>query len=259
MRTFALCAIIAAFALPAAAQDTMPVSASTAPVIRAGPVPLRPQSEALASAQAARLASQAQQASLGADLCLDSYQGLAPEGLDARPLILFRCHGRDNQRVALVDGVLYIGGERAHHIEPMAAPAEGCTTWSAQSQHLRYEVAQCRHFGATEELVTRYDATEQAMLLQAVAEPGAPDGLRGAPLMVRRNDENPATPQWEYVASTRQVRLIGTTLCITPPSRDVSEGAPLYLDECAAPYTTDANDRRDGVRRSRVSFERFWR
>lgn len=259
MRTFALCAIIAAFALPAAAQDALPVSAVTAPPIHAGPVPLRPQSEALASAQAARLAASAQQASVGYDLCLDSYQGLPAENQGAHPLILFRCHGRENQRVALVDGVLYVGDDRAHHVETLAAPAEGCASWRADSRHVRYEVAQCRRFGATEQLVAKYDDPIGIVSLQAVAEPGAPDGLRGAPLMVRRNDENPATPQWEYLAQTRQLRLIGTTLCITPPSRDVSEGAPLYLDECAAPYRIDANDRRDGARRQRVTFERFWR
>ncbi len=251
MRFFAVLAFIVSAAAPAAIAQTQGGYRAASH----GPVTLAPVDVVLATSPI-----QAGQASMGHEMCLDSYQGL-PETGDAsgRPLILWRCHGRNNQHVALKDGVLYIGAAETHRIEPMAALAEGCD-WRELASVLRaYQVGVCREEAASAQQLMDFPDVHTARL-GSIAEPGVTNILPGAPLVVVPIEPG-ATPAatWEYVRRTQQLRLSGTNLCLTPPTRDLSEGAPLYLDYCDQPYRLSEAQLNDGPRRSRVRFNVFWR
>lgn len=290
MRVFAICAglVFFAAALPAQAQgpfDPPGGQAEPAAELAGGPVELGaaptaapPAPEAQIAAPAPAPAAQAvtappaspapvaavqtasdqiSQARFGYAACLDVYQGLPSADEGPRRVILFGCHGRDNQRVALYHGGLFIGGDYTHVIEPAAAPMQGCAMDETESHLRRYQLGQCREDGAASQRVADYSGGRARIL--SVAERGVSGASIGAPVIARRlrKGERPLA-QWEFITQTRQLRLIGTELCLTPPSQDFTNGAPLYLDNCAAPFQLDGARRADGVRRTRVIFEHYW-
>ena len=60
--------------------------------------------------------------------------------------------------------------------------------------------------------------------------------VAGRPLLVAPvTAERPAKAMWEYVPGKRVLRASGTNLCITPPLGDMTDGAPLSLDDCDTP------------------------
>lgn len=231
-----------------------------------GPIPLAPAPRETAQRQnevpiETSSRGGAVQAGLGVDLCLDSFQGLPDiNDPDGRPLILWRCHGRDNQRVVLRDGVLFIGAEQMHRIEPMRARAEdGCDERALASQQRSYRVGVCRDREAQTRLIADY-ADDAPARIVSMAPTGIAGPQIGTPLVVRGIVGGVAPPAvWEYLSRTRQLRVAGTDLCLAPPSQDLSEGAPLYLDSCAGPFRIDPRKRGDGVRRMRVRFDLYWR
>lgn len=187
---------------------------------------------------------------MGYNQCLDAREGLPAVGHGEHLLVLWQCQGRDNQRFILSDGVLYAGAERAHRIEVMSS-GERCGDQSVQSARRSYRVGICRSDDLVVQRRIDYDAAPAFIGSDAPLEVTGPSP--GDPLVVRRLEaDDTARLQWEYVRETRQLRARGTELCITPPSRDSTDGAPLYLDQCAEPHRAPGSGWGDGRGRSRV-------
>lgn len=196
-------------------------------------------------------------AMMGFNLCLDSYQGLPLPGHGDHVLILWPCHGRENQHVVLANGVLYLGDGRAHRIEIMS-PGARCDDYNVRSARRAYGLGICR---APDLIVQRridYDAGRAFIGSDAPAEMTGP--LPGDPLVVRRlgQGEEPRL-RWEYERASRQLRVAGTELCLTPPSQDLTAGAPLYLDYCAQPFRLVREDGADGPGRTQIEFVEVFR
>ncbi|MDX2236214.1 MAG: hypothetical protein NW203_01495 [Hyphomonadaceae bacterium] len=204
----------------------------------------------------------AQRIGMGYQTCLDSNQGLADPATEpaGRPLILWWCHDGDNQRIQLVDGVLYVGAARRHVIEPMPRPeSNACDLYRWTSQKRRYDLGVCVVPDAPVGL--NVDAAVPDLLTFVGVTPvGGRGPTLGAPLRVAPIPEG-ATPQgiWERDRRTGQIKISGSDLCITPPSQDMGLEAPLVLDSCEEPFRLDPANADDGPRRSRAIFQRIWR
>ncbi|MBI1250873.1 MAG: hypothetical protein GC189_05325 [Alphaproteobacteria bacterium] len=198
---------------------------------------------------------------MGMNKCFDSAQGLP--NVNASPwgtlLILWSCHGRDNQIVRLEDGVLFVGVGRTHQIIPTGRPGgESCDTYPWSSELRRYELGICVVANATPGLNTDLSVPDLLPMV-GVSPPRALGPVLGAPLrVVPIADDRPPQSIWEFDRRSRQLRVSGTDLCITPPSQDMTNGVPLILDSCEAPFQIDPEDRSDGPSRSRAFAEREW-
>ena len=203
----------------------------------------------------------AQRAAMGVNKCMDSNQGLPePTDTSGRAVIIWPCHGGPNQNVRLNDGVLWIGPGRHAYIAPMPRPAaDACDTYTWSSARRRYELGLCAIPGAPAAINTDR-AVADLMPMVGVTTASAEGPSLGAPLRaVPVQDGHEPEAIWEHDRRTGQLRISGTDLCITPPSQDLSDGAPLILDSCEAPLQLDASDAQDGPQRSRVFLERVWR
>lgn len=191
----------------------------------------------------------------GYNFCLDAQGGLRGPGEERVPaLILWPCNSRDNQNVALAGGAIRFSALREHYVRPATAPMSGCTTHPIESLVRAYVFRICAGDGEPS-----IDASDPArVVVTSYAPAGAPVYGRGAPMFVDRLDGAAPAAQWEFVRRGNLLRLSGTDLCITPPSRDVAQNAPLYLDRCSAPHQLGAEPR-DGVQRARATFVIDWR
>lgn len=195
----------------------------------------------------------------GFNQCMDSFQGLPPAGEGGRILILWPCTGRDNQRITLLDGALYVGEARLHRVEILTPGPNRCDERHVASARRAYAMGICRRPDMVAQ--RRVDFEDGRTFIGSQAPPEMVGPMAGDPLVVRyvRPGEEADAVRWEYVPETHQLRVVGTELCITPPSQDMSGGAPLYLDNCALPFRLVRDDEEDGARRTRVEFGQIWR
>jgi hypothetical protein len=184
--------------------------------------------------------------------CLDVRSGLTPAWAYGRaPVIRWRCTGRDNQDLHLQNGSLLFGAERNWYVRPMYIPTRGCYDDEISSEAVRYVFHVCGGRGAfsvdrSESGVVKYNVFGRAGTLQVV---------RGIPLMAERIGEGrrPVFTRWALNANGDRLMVEGTNFCVTPPSADASEGAPLYLDTCDAPDQVDATVANDGAARATLT------
>ncbi len=192
------------------------------------------------------------------NMCLDALAGLPPAGDDGRILALWPCHGRDNQHVTLAGGVLYFGAARQHRVEILSPGANRCSEREVASTSRVYRLSICR----ADDLIAqrRIDFDERYTFIGSEGPRDTAGPMAGDPLVVRMiAPEDPPVLRWEYRARTHQLRVVGTDLCLTPPSQDRTVSIPLYLDDCAQPFRLARGDRKDGAARSRVQFSTMWR
>jgi hypothetical protein len=184
--------------------------------------------------------------------CLDVRSGLPPEWAYGRaPVIRWRCTGRDNQNLHLENGALLFGAARSWYVRPMYIPRRGCYDDEISSEAVRYVFHVCGGRGTfsvdrSEPGVVRYNVFGRAGTLTVT---------RGVPLMAERIGEGrrPVFTRWALSPSGDRLMVEGANFCVTPPSGDVSEGAPLYLDICDAPDQIDAAMADDGAARATVT------
>jgi hypothetical protein len=166
-------------------------------------------------------------------LCVSVRGGLGPAlEIGGRPAVLAPC-GAGAVAVRLVDGVLYVGEDRSHHLTPMVAPSAGCRLVDTISQVRRTLVGVCldsaARQGAFEEDLR---APGWGRIAAQTASPG-PAYTPGAPLMAAPvAPETPPVPAWTLSPSLEQIATADGTLCFTTPAGDRTAGAPLILKPC---------------------------
>jgi hypothetical protein len=212
---------------PPAVQRARPAAASPVPVL--APPRGAPTVFASSAAGQERLAL----AGAPGPLCVSVRGGLGPAlEVGGRPAVLAAC-GAGAAPIRLVDGVLYVGEGRTHHLTPIAAPVSGCRLVDTLSQVRRTLVGVCVDPAA------RLGAFEEDLRapgwgrIAAQATASGPAYLAGAPLMVAPvAPESPPTPAWMLVPALEQIATSDGALCFTTPTGDRTAGAPLILKPC---------------------------
>lgn len=190
----------------------------------------------------------------GGKLCYDADGGLPDAAEVGERLKLSTCYGIEGQAFLLENGVLYVGYDKRAQVVVDSKPDWiGCLPRTLSSKLRNYVLAAC----TAEDGKTGLDANFYDPQRAVLNGYGPPDAVvAGRPLLVAPvTAERPARQMWEYVPGKKVLRASGTTLCITPPLGDMTERAPLSLDDCDAPMMdlSGAAGPTDG--RATVSFE----
>lgn len=181
--------------------------------------------------------------------CVDVRDGLQPVGGNTRaPLVLWNCHGRDNQIAHLENGALLFGSERAFFVRPMYAPSRGCRDIDYNAGGIHYIYRACAGRGAFS--VNR--STPGTVIYRFYARGGRFAVTRGAPVIAQRIERG-VTRFNRFALNDEKLSVTGADLCVTPAS-NATEGAPLYLDLCDAPEQADGANTADGAGRETVTF-----
>jgi hypothetical protein len=190
----------------------------------------------------------------GGKLCYDSDGGVPNADQVGERLKLSSCYGMEGQAFLLENGVLYVGYDKRAQVVVDSKPEWiGCLPRTLSSKLRSYVLAAC----TAEDGKTGLDANFYDPQHAVLNGYGPPDALvAGRPLLVAPvTAERPAREMWEYVPGKKILRASGTNLCITPPLGDMTERAPLSLDDCDTPMMDvgGAAGLTDG--RATVSFE----
>lgn len=177
----------------------------------------------------------------GGKLCYDADGGLPDQAEEGRRLKLWSCDGSSGQAFLLDAGVLYVGYDKTVQVTADIKPEwVGCLPRTLSSKLRNYILAAC----TAEDEKTGLDANfydPQHAVLNGFGPRNSDALAAGRPLLVAPvTAERPAQAMWEYVPETKLLRATGTNLCITPPLADMTEGAPLGLDDCDTPMMQTA-------------------
>jgi hypothetical protein len=195
------------------------------------PGPVRPTRFASSPAGLTRLGLSVQ--ARGEALCVAPRGGLGPVlEIGGRPAVLAAC-GPEALPVRLIDGVLYVGEGRSHHLLPMTAPASGCRLADTMSRQRRTLVGVCvSPTAAIGELEEDLRAPGWGRVAAQVRQAG-PAYAAGAPVMVVPvAPETPPTPAWAIAGQPAELSTADGELCLTTPGGDQTVGAPVILKPC---------------------------
>lgn len=170
----------------------------------------------------------------GGKFCYDADGGLPREDQEGQRLKIATCYGSEDQAFRLENGVLYVGYGKAAQVVVDTKPEWiGCLPRTLSSQLRDYVLAACTAEDGKIGLEANFYDPQRAVLNGY----GAPDAIvAGRPLLVAPiTATRPAQAMWEYVPGKKVFRASGTNLCITPPYGDMTERAPLSLDDCDTP------------------------
>lgn len=168
------------------------------------------------------------------DRCVESSGWIPNAYVGKRPAKLWECWGGDNQLFFLEEGVLYVGKDRAAQLSPLTADLwPGCETFTIDDGARPFEIKSCTSRSRSAQPEARVDIVEEGVSTISVVYPrGSKEVARGAALVIRAIDwRAPAEPLWEYLLS-QQLRLIGTSLCLSVAPSGMERGAPLTLEAC---------------------------
>jgi hypothetical protein len=192
----------------------------------------------------------------GGKLCYDTDGGLPDAAEEGRRLKLWACDGSPGQAFFLENGVLYVGYDKTAQVTADIKPEwVGCLPRTLSSKLRTYSLAAC----TADDDKTGLDANfydPQHAVLNGFGPRGSDALAAGRPLLVAPvTAANPAREMWEFVPGKKLLRAAGTNLCITPPWADMTEGAPLGLDDCDTPMMDVAGAVGPSDGRANVRFE----
>lgn len=193
----------------------------------------------------------------GGKLCFDTDGGLPDAAEEGRRLKLWACDSSQGQAFLLENGVLYVGYDKAVQVVADIKPEWiGCLPRTLSSKLRTYFLAACTAEDEKSGLEANFYDPQHA-ILNGFGPRGSDALVAGRPLLVAPvTAAAPAREMWEYVPGKKVLRASGTNLCITPPLSDMTEGAPLSLDDCDTPMmdATGVAGPTDG--RAAVRFEK---